>query len=56
LIAGERRWRASQLAGLATVPVLVKEAAPQRMLEMALVENFSAPISTRWKKPLRSSS
>ena len=40
LIAGERRWRASQLAGLATVPVLVKEAAPQQMLEMALVENL----------------
>jgi ParB family chromosome partitioning protein len=40
LIAGERRWRASQLAGLATVPVIVKEAAPQQMLEMALVENL----------------
>lgn len=40
LIAGERRWRAAQLAGLATVPVLVKEAAPQQMLELALVENL----------------
>ncbi len=40
LIAGERRWRASQLAGLAMVPVVVKEAAPQQMLELALVENL----------------
>ena len=40
LIAGERRWRAAQLAGLDTVPVVVKDAAPQQMLEMALVENI----------------
>jgi ParB family chromosome partitioning protein len=40
LIAGERRWRAAQLAGLTTVPVIVKEAAPQQMLELALVENL----------------
>ncbi len=39
LIAGERRWRAAQLAGLETVPVVIKDAAPQQMLEMALVEN-----------------
>ncbi len=40
LIAGERRWRASRLAGLTEVPALVKEAAPQEMLELALVENI----------------
>ena len=40
LIAGERRWRASQLAGLETVPVIVKETTPQQMLELALVENI----------------
>jgi ParB family chromosome partitioning protein len=40
LIAGERRWRASQLAGLTTVPVIVKETTPQQMLELALVENI----------------
>jgi len=40
LIAGERRWRAAQLAGLTTVPVIIKEAAPQQMLELALVENL----------------
>ncbi len=39
LIAGERRWRASMQAGLTTVPAVVKDAAPQAMLEMALVEN-----------------
>ncbi|MGD8397715.1 MAG: ParB/RepB/Spo0J family partition protein [Anaerolineae bacterium] len=40
LIAGERRWQAARLAGLATVPVIVKEASPQQMLELALVENI----------------
>src|SRR5216683_3310182 len=40
LITGERRWRAVQLAGLATVPAMVKEATPQASLEMALVENI----------------
>jgi ParB family transcriptional regulator, chromosome partitioning protein len=40
LIAGERRWRAAQLAGLATVPVVVKDVAPQQMLELALIENI----------------
>ncbi|MFN8485669.1 MAG: ParB/RepB/Spo0J family partition protein [Anaerolineae bacterium] len=39
LIAGERRWTAARLAGLATVPVIVKEATAQAMLELALVEN-----------------
>ena len=39
LIAGERRWRAARLAGLTQVPVIVKEAAPQEILELALVEN-----------------
>jgi ParB family chromosome partitioning protein len=39
LIAGERRWRAARLAGLSQAPVIVKEAAPKEMLELALVEN-----------------
>ncbi len=39
LIAGERRWRAARLAGLTVVPVVLKDAAPQAMLELALVEN-----------------
>jgi ParB family chromosome partitioning protein len=40
LIAGERRWQASRLAGLAAVPVVVREATPQEMLELALIENI----------------
>jgi ParB family chromosome partitioning protein len=40
LIAGERRWRAAQIAGLKTVPVLIKEATSQQLLELALVENI----------------
>ena len=39
IIAGERRWRASRLAGLTVVPVVIKETTPQGMLEMAIVEN-----------------
>lgn len=39
LIAGERRWRASKLAKISKVPVVVKEASPQQMLELAIVEN-----------------
>mgnify|MGYP001085277795 CR=1 FL=1 len=40
LVAGERRWRAAQLAGLARVPAIIKEVTPQEMLEIALVENI----------------
>jgi ParB family chromosome partitioning protein len=40
LITGERRWRAVKLAGLPSVPALVKEATPRASLEMALVENI----------------
>lgn len=39
IIAGERRWRASKLAGLATVPAIIKETTPAEMLEMAIIEN-----------------
>ncbi len=39
IIAGERRWRASRLVGLAKVPVVIRETTPQGMLEMAIVEN-----------------
>jgi ParB family chromosome partitioning protein len=40
LIAGERRWRASRLAGLTDVPVVVHEATNDRLLELALIENI----------------
>lgn len=39
LIAGERRLRAAQLAGIERVPVLVRQATDQQMLELALIEN-----------------
>ncbi len=40
LISGERRWRASKMAGLKTIPAYVREADTQGMLEMAIVENI----------------
>lgn len=40
IIAGERRWRASRLAGLREVPVVIKEVTPLEMLELALIENI----------------
>ncbi|HYG31834.1 MAG TPA: ParB/RepB/Spo0J family partition protein [Methylophilaceae bacterium] len=40
IIAGERRWRASQLAGLQEVPVLVREIPDEAALAMALIENI----------------
>jgi len=40
LIAGERRWRAARIAGLTTVPVLVKDIAQDRILQVALIENI----------------
>ncbi len=40
IIAGERRWRAAQQLGLATVPVTVRDVPDERLLELALVENI----------------
>ena len=40
IIAGERRWRASALAGLEQVPVLVRQVADEAALAMALIENI----------------
>jgi ParB family chromosome partitioning protein len=40
IIAGERRWRAAQLAGLAEVPVLLREVADDAVAAMALIENI----------------
>jgi ParB family chromosome partitioning protein len=40
LVAGERRWRAAQLAGLARIPALVREVSDAGSLELALVENL----------------
>lgn len=40
IIAGERRWRASQIAGLLEIPALVREAADEGALAMSLIENI----------------
>jgi len=40
IVAGERRWRASQLAGLLKVPVVVMDVPDEKMLELALLENI----------------
>jgi ParB family chromosome partitioning protein len=40
LIAGERRWRASQIVGLTEAPAIVRKASDQEVLELALIENL----------------
>lgn len=40
IVAGERRWRAAQKAGLTRIPVIVKELTEQEELELALIENL----------------
>ena len=40
IVAGERRYRASRMAGLATVPVVIKDIDDYRMMELALIENI----------------
>jgi len=50
LIAGERRWRATQLAGLGTIPAIVREVEENHILELTLIENIQRedlnPIET----------
>ena len=40
IIAGERRWRAAQKAGLHEIPVVIREATPDTIMELALIENI----------------
>lgn len=40
LVAGERRWRAAQLAGLPRIPVIVRDIPDEKLLELALIENI----------------
>lgn len=40
IIAGERRWRASKLAGLKQIPAIIKDYSPQEVMEIALIENI----------------
>ncbi len=50
IIAGERRWRAAKLAGLSEVPVFIRAVGPDKLLELALIENIQRedlnPIET----------
>ena len=52
IVAGERRWRASQLAGLSEVPVVVRELSEQQALALALIENLQRedlnPLEEAW--------
>ena len=45
IIAGERRWRASQLAGLTAIPAYIRTIKDASVMEMALVENINVKIS-----------
>ncbi len=40
LVAGERRWRAARLAGLEEIPSIIQDMAPEKMMELALIENI----------------
>ena len=40
IVAGERRWRASQRAGLRKIPAVVREVSDEKLLELALIENI----------------
>lgn len=40
IVAGERRWRAARLAGLTSVPVIIKDVSNKQVMEMALIENI----------------
>ncbi len=40
LVAGERRWRAAQIAGLSKIPVVIKDLSNEKSLEIALIENL----------------
>src|SRR5271157_3490851 len=50
LVAGERRWRAAKLAGIAEVPIVIRDIPDDRLLEITLVENIQRedlnPIET----------
>ena len=51
IIAGERRWRAAQLAGLHQVPVVIRELSDREALEIALIENIQRQDLTALKRP-----
>ena len=46
IIAGERRWRAAQRAGLLRVPVIVRDVPDEKVLEVALIENLATVLDS----------
>ena len=50
IVAGERRWRAAQRAGLHDVPVVVVEVNDREAFQLAIIENVRVPISIRLKR------
>ena len=48
IIAGERRWRASKLAGLKEVPVIIRNYTEQEIVEISLIENIQREVSSFW--------
>ncbi len=40
IVAGERRWRAARLAGLSTIPVIIKDLSEKQLVEISLIENL----------------
>ena len=50
LVAGERRWRAAQAAGLATLPAVVREVPDEVALSIAIIENIQREDLTPWRK------
>ena len=50
LVAGERRWRASRIAGLTEVPVVIKEMSDEQAMEIALIEKI---LSLWFRRSLR---
>jgi ParB family chromosome partitioning protein len=54
IIAGERRWRAAQLAGVATVPAVIRRVPDEAAIAMALIENIQRENLNRSKKRARS--
>ena len=51
LVAGERRWRAAQKAGIHEVPVVVRDLSDREALEVSLIENIQRADLNRLKKP-----
>src|SRR5260370_36178058 len=47
LVAGDRKWRAAQLAGLPRIPAIIREIPDDKLLELALIENIQRQVLKR---------